>query len=340
MNNDDEEPVRLVLHELGHEAIGTNPIHRSELFNHDWSDIFSKFFIKMKRNNIKKKVPFSLNFDHVASIQVSGVVDVRISYSCHCIIALEAPYFHCFDLTTHQKLFSFSSAATYFSYFDIERNYDGVSNDALVYTSVYGIFKHDLTKIMKCQNANDKIWIREEYNDSACGIACSSHVDHVSKNVIFVAIDPEPYIAVLMASTGELLYKIDQLYLKPSGFCGIAVNDTQTELFIAQASECMQKIKRHSQQVNQWTFQCLFGKGSVKKVYGLTIDHASHHIIVCDRSSHGVGVFTEDGVFVKRFGSFGTGPNEFKNPTGICLDEQTGLLYIVDVNNDRIQIFK
>lgn len=62
---------------------------------------------------------------------------------------------------------------------------------------------------------------------------------------------------------------------------------------------------------------------------------------MCDSEKHGIGVFKENGQFVKFYGKEqGEGPNQFNNPTGLCLDEDTELLHFADSGNHRIQIFK
>ncbi len=51
-----------------------------------------------------------------------------------------------------------------------------------------------------------------------------------------------------------------------------------------------------------------------------------------------VSVFTCEGVFVKSFGSLGSGPGQFKEPLGIAVD-QFGVVYVSDHDNDRVQMF-
>ncbi|KAF0976397.1 hypothetical protein FDP41_004296 [Naegleria fowleri] len=226
-----------------------------------------------------KKIPFSLNFDHEASISISGVFDVRVSHACHCILALVMNQIYCFDLETHQKICSFSAPIEMNSYFDIE-NYDGKYHDALVYICKLGLFKHDLAKIMKNQNSNEKIWWRQELTQSYC-MACSTNFDDFSQNVIYLAsAKPEPHIDVLKASTGELMYKIeDPLISVANQLSGVAVNDTNTELVIALQEKCVIKMKRHSQESHQWTSQFSFQRNDLEKVDGLAFDNTSRHII-------------------------------------------------------------
>lgn len=48
--------------------------------------------------------------------------------------------------------------------------------------------------------------------------------------------------------------------------------------------------------------------------------------------------FTEDGKFIKSWGSTGSGDGQFKWPAGLTVD-LSGNVYVVDGGNDRIQKF-
>ena len=49
-------------------------------------------------------------------------------------------------------------------------------------------------------------------------------------------------------------------------------------------------------------------------------------------------VFSSAGVFIRTFGSKGTGPGEFDRPSGICISPD-GHVIVVDFGNDRVQVF-
>lgn len=51
-----------------------------------------------------------------------------------------------------------------------------------------------------------------------------------------------------------------------------------------------------------------------------------------------VQVFDQDGHHVRQIGTKGTGPGHFRSPQGIACDPTTGLLYVADSCNDRIQV--
>jgi len=66
---------------------------------------------------------------------------------------------------------------------------------------------------------------------------------------------------------------------------------------------------------------------------------AAGNIFVADGIGNArVAKFTHDGVFVKSWGSRGTGDNQFKMAHGIAVDA-SGNVYVADRGNNRIQVF-
>jgi len=71
----------------------------------------------------------------------------------------------------------------------------------------------------------------------------------------------------------------------------------------------------------------------------IAIDDDRHRIIVSDTNNHRVQVLSSiDGSFLFQFGSQGDQPCQFKNPLGVCIDNQ-GRIIVADVCNDRLQSF-
>jgi uncharacterized protein (TIGR03663 family) len=64
------------------------------------------------------------------------------------------------------------------------------------------------------------------------------------------------------------------------------------------------------------------------------------NLLVTDTGNKRVSVFDSDGNFISRFGSHGFGPGQFDEPVGIAIDPSTGLVYIADTWNQRVQIFE
>ena len=73
------------------------------------------------------------------------------------------------------------------------------------------------------------------------------------------------------------------------------------------------------------------------RAVGIAIDIEDKvYVTDCDRNR--VQVFTSEGGFITKWGSFGTGPGEFDCPTGIVVDV-LGAVYVVDSGNHRVQKF-
>jgi DNA-binding beta-propeller fold protein YncE len=74
---------------------------------------------------------------------------------------------------------------------------------------------------------------------------------------------------------------------------------------------------------------------------GLAVD-SDDNIYVTDRDNDRVQVFTNNGTFITSLGSEGESDGQFNRPEGIGVDpfSDTGLVYVADTGNTRIQIFK
>jgi len=75
---------------------------------------------------------------------------------------------------------------------------------------------------------------------------------------------------------------------------------------------------------------------------GLVFDHHRGLLLFGDRMTHRVQVFScnDDGYsFVSKFGEEGDQPGEFKNPWGIAIDHDHDRILIVDISNNRVQVW-
>jgi len=61
-------------------------------------------------------------------------------------------------------------------------------------------------------------------------------------------------------------------------------------------------------------------------------------IYVSEGGNHRIQVFDGNGNYIRKWGSYGTGPGEFRNPWGVFVSEE-GEIYVVDMDNHRIQVF-
>ncbi len=64
------------------------------------------------------------------------------------------------------------------------------------------------------------------------------------------------------------------------------------------------------------------------------ISNQAHHAYTLPR----IQVFDNDGVYLMRWGSFGSEPGQFNLPRGVAID-QAGNVYVVDTENNRVQKF-
>ena len=64
-----------------------------------------------------------------------------------------------------------------------------------------------------------------------------------------------------------------------------------------------------------------------------------NHLLITSNSSHTVMVYTLEGVLIHQFGALGSDPGRFNHPWGICVHNDSGLVYVVDAGNSRIQVF-
>ena len=64
-----------------------------------------------------------------------------------------------------------------------------------------------------------------------------------------------------------------------------------------------------------------------------------NHLLITSYSSHTVMVYTLEGELIHQFGAQGSDPGRFNSPWGICVDNDSGLVYVADMVNSRIQVF-
>ncbi|XP_011302917.1 E3 ubiquitin-protein ligase TRIM71 isoform X2 [Fopius arisanus] len=70
--------------------------------------------------------------------------------------------------------------------------------------------------------------------------------------------------------------------------------------------------------------------------WGIACDKDGH-IVVADRSNNRIQIWQENGTFVRRFGTLGTGPVQFDRPAGVAIDAEKRLI-VVDKDNHRVQV--
>ena len=81
------------------------------------------------------------------------------------------------------------------------------------------------------------------------------------------------------------------------------------------------------------------GPGQFKSPAGIAFDR-DDNLYVTEIGNDRVQVFDKTGKFIAMFGAKGTRNGEFANLHGIIVDKSTGLVYVADTGNNRIQVFK
>lgn len=79
------------------------------------------------------------------------------------------------------------------------------------------------------------------------------------------------------------------------------------------------------------------GSDQLKSPTGLARDSVSGQIYVADTRQHAIFIFDANGVFQRRFGSWGEGAGQFNAPTHIAFNNDE--LFVSDSLNSRVQVF-
>jgi sugar lactone lactonase YvrE len=65
---------------------------------------------------------------------------------------------------------------------------------------------------------------------------------------------------------------------------------------------------------------------------------SSGNLYVADTGNNRIQKFSSSGVFITKWGSYGSGSGQFDGPQGMAFDP-TGKIYVADTGNARIQVF-
>ena len=79
------------------------------------------------------------------------------------------------------------------------------------------------------------------------------------------------------------------------------------------------------------------GDSKLNSPLGVAVGH--HTIVVSEDGDHVVKKYSLQGDYLSKFGTYGSGDGQFNKPKGLCFNSK-GLLYIVDYNNGRVQVFR
>lgn len=138
---------------------------------------------------------------------------------------------------------------------------------------------------------------------------------------------------------------------------GIAVDRNSSNVYVADSgNHRIQKFNKVGQHLATWGSFCeiatakecidpdgpsgnlSLGDGQFNYPQGIAINgNASNNIYVADSGNNRVQKFDDNGSFIKRWGSVGSGISEFRRPADLAVD--SGTVYVVDAENNRVQEF-
>ena len=117
------------------------------------------------------------------------------------------------------------------------------------------------------------------------------------------------------------------------------VADSKDNVYVADyGNHRIQKFTKDGNFILKWGSKGV-GDGEFNGPAGLSIDK-NDNIYVTDKNNNRIQVFTANGTFLTKFGSQGNATSQFILPEGIGVDMKTGLVYVADTGNYRIQVFR
>ena len=115
--------------------------------------------------------------------------------------------------------------------------------------------------------------------------------------------------------------------------------DSKDNVYVSDfGNHRIQKFNKDGQFISKWGSKGI-GDGEFNGPAGLSIDK-NDNIYVTDKNNNRIKVFSANGTFLTKFGSEGNGSGQFILPEGVGVDVDTGLVYVADTGNHRIQVFK
>ena len=115
--------------------------------------------------------------------------------------------------------------------------------------------------------------------------------------------------------------------------------DSHDNIYVADfGNHRIQKYTNDGKFIQKWGSKGV-GDGEFNGPAGLSIDR-NDNIYVTDKNNNRIQVFTSNGTFLTKFGLEGSGPGQLILPEGVGVDKDTGLVYVADTGNFRIQVFR
>ncbi|KAG2377715.1 hypothetical protein C9374_008800 [Naegleria lovaniensis] len=334
----------------------------SEPLNQNWNKAQNSDHFLMNHRLLKSKMsyrryrnvkPFQMKFEWIYTFGQSGVsgttnvnllskpLDVKISYTHECILISDTNGIQVFDLYTKKHKASISLPEFSLSHLCIEEFYEE-QRDALLVSGNNLVCKYNLQLLLQ-EAAMDQqtpyIW-NSDLAISPQGMAIAKQLQQV-----FIGDNYWAYILVLDLKTGDVINFIE-LCSSPYGVdvTTCAEQPKCESLYVIatgkNADFCIEIMKKNSD--NEFYTKkaqfCEYGQGigKLKRPFGLVFDKEAKHVIVTDNEQHLIQIFTLEGNLVTFFGD----KNNLNGPTGICLNELRGELFVCNTSDHTVRVFR
>jgi len=195
--------------------------------------------------------------------------------------------------------------------------------------------------------AHDRVYVSDSFNSRVQAFdprgKFITELPNYSGNRLEVDSDGRLY---LLHSTGrgdridifigwDELELIKTITLENTASRGIATDIYGNEIFVTDITE--HKVFKYDSEGNllmKWDLQGI----AFRNPWGIAVDRYHKHWVYVTDSSDQVMAFSNDGEFIKKWGTHGTGEGEFDSPIDIAVDT-AGYIYVLDSGNARVQVF-
>ncbi len=137
-------------------------------------------------------------------------------------------------------------------------------------------------------------------------------------------------VNVLNADTGAVISQFTR-----SGNFGMAIDPETCNIYVSDSTKIYQYNSTGTSLTRTFGASGT-GDGQFKHIWDMVVSNGV--LYVTDDQASRIQAFSLTGTFLGKWGGYGTGAYQFKNPSGIA-SGSNGLLYVADAGNDRIVVF-
>ena len=117
--------------------------------------------------------------------------------------------------------------------------------------------------------------------------------------------------------------------------CGIAIGPSNEVVMVENCNEEVIIFDKDLKLIK--TFGNGSGDSKLSNPTCVAVDR--NVIVVLEEDDYVMKIFSLQGDYLSKFGSYGNGDGQFDCPQGLCYNSK-GLLYVVDHGNNRVQVFQ